>query len=144
MKKENPQTPFTLINRFDKLSEFKDYISNLQYKIIKTNKKVDYINLPCVVDIEVSSFYDNSNEKVGLPYAFTFGINGHSVLGRTKDDLLNLLSFIIDVFHLSKENRMIFRSVASKRTKKVKPKNKQQLRSLVFYVLKGMLLFYFP
>lgn len=107
MKKENPQTPFTLINKFDKLSEFKDYISNLQYKIIKTNKKVDYINLPCVVDIEVSSFYDNANEKVGLPYAFTFGINGHSVLGRTKDDLLNLLDFVICKFCLTKERRLI-------------------------------------
>ena len=107
MKKENPQTPFTLINRFDKLSEFKDYVSNLQYKVIKTNKKINYINLPCTIDIETSSFYDNAGEKVGLPYAFTFGINGHSTLGRSKEDLLNLLSFVINALKISNDNRLL-------------------------------------
>lgn len=107
MKKENPQTPFTLINKFDKLSDFKDYVSTLVYKVIKTNKKINYINLPCTIDIETSSFYDNAGEKVGLPYAFTFGINGHSTLGRTKEDLLNLLSFIINTFELNNEKRLL-------------------------------------
>lgn len=107
MKKENPQTPFTLINKFDKLSDFKDYVSNLQYKVIKTNKKINYINLPCTIDIETSSFYDNAGEKVGLPYAFTFGINGHSTLGRSKDDLLNLLSFVINALKISNDNRLL-------------------------------------
>ena len=99
---------FELINKFSKLSDFKEYLSNLKYKTIGTNKGIKYINLSCTIDIEVSSFYDDAGEKVGLPYCFTLGVNGHSYLGRTKDDLLNLLSFIIDVFHLSKENRMIF------------------------------------
>lgn len=109
MKRKNLiYDPFELINQFDKLSEFKQYISNLKYKTIKTNKGVSYINLSCEIDIEVSSFYDTNKEKVGLPYCFTLGINGHSYLGRTKDDLLNLLSFIMGVFDLSKDNRMIF------------------------------------
>lgn len=99
---------FELINKFSKLSDFKNYIKNLKYKTIKTNKGISYINLSCEVDIEVSSFYDTDNEKVGLMYCFTLGINGHSYLGRTKDDLLNLLSFIIDTFQLSKDRRLIF------------------------------------
>ena len=99
---------FEIINKFDKLSEFKEYISNLKYKVIKTNKGISYINLPCVVDIEVSSFYDTIGEKVGLMYCFTLGINGRSYLGRTKDDLLNLIAFIIDAFALSKDKRLIF------------------------------------
>ena len=98
---------FKIINKFDKLSEFKKYIQNLKYKVINTNKKISYINLPCTIDIEVSSFYYNG-EKVGLMYAFTLGINGHSYLGRTKDDLLNLIAFIIDTFKLSKDRRLIF------------------------------------
>lgn len=109
MKRKNLiYDPFELINQFDKLSEFKNYISNLKYKSIKTNKGISYINLSCTIDIEVSSFYDTNGEKVGLPYCFTLGINGHSYFGRTKDDLLNLLSFIIDVFQLSNDKRLIF------------------------------------
>lgn len=99
---------FELINKFSKLSDFKNYIKNLKYKTIKTNKGISYINLSCEIDIEVSSFYDTDNEKVGLMYCFTLGINGHSYLGRTKDDLLNLMSFIIDIFQLSKDKRLIF------------------------------------
>ena len=99
---------FEIVNKFDKLSDFKNYISSLKYKTIGTNKKISYINLSNTIDIEVSSFYDTIGEKVGLPYCFTLGINGHSYLGRTKDDLLNLLSFIIDTFQLSKDRRMIF------------------------------------
>ena len=99
---------FEIINKFDKLSEFKEYISNLKYKVIKTNKGISFINLPCVIDIEVSSFYDTIGEKVGLMYCFTLGINGRSYLGRTKDDLLNLIAFIIDAFALSKDKRLIF------------------------------------
>ena len=99
---------FELLNKFSKLSDFKNYIKNLKYKTIKTNKGISYINLSCEVDIEVSSFYDTDNEKVGLMYCFTLGINGHSYLGRTKDDLLNLMSFIIDIFKVSQNKRLIF------------------------------------
>ena len=106
-KKQN-YDPFELINKFDKLSSFKDYIKNLKYKVVSTNKGVKYLNLSCTIDIETSSFYDVDDEKVGLPYCFTLGINGHSYLGRTKDELLNLLSFIVDSFNLDKQNRIIF------------------------------------
>lgn len=99
---------FDLIEKFDELSEFKSYIQNLKYKTIKTNKGISFINLACEIDIEVSSFYDNSGEKVGLMYCFTLGINGHSYFGRTKEDLLNLLSFIIATFKLTKDKRLIF------------------------------------
>ena len=109
MKQKNQNyDPFDLVNKFDELSDFKNYLTKLKYKTIKTNKKIEYINLSCEVDIEVSSFYDTENEKVGLMYCFTFGINGHSYLGRTKDDFINLMSFVIDTFKLSKDRRMIF------------------------------------
>ena len=109
MKQKNQNyDQFDLTNKFDELSDFKKYLKNLKYKTIKTNKKIEYINLPCEVDIEVSSFYDTENEKVGLMYCFTFGVNGHSCLGRTKDEFIELISFVIDTFKLSKDRRMIF------------------------------------
>lgn len=99
--------PFTLINKFDSLTTFKNYLTNLQYKVIKTNKKISYLNLSCSFDTETSSFYDNAFEKVSLMYAFTIGINGHSYLGRSKDDFISIIRFIIDTFKLSKERRLI-------------------------------------
>ena len=38
------------------------------YKIINTNKKVSYYNIPCSIDIETSSFYSQSGEKRGCLY----------------------------------------------------------------------------
>ena len=98
-------TNFQLVNHFCSLPEFKTYIKELKYKTIKTQKKIEYINLSCTIDIEASSFYDTNNEKVGLMYCFTIGINGVSYLGRTKHDLQNILTFIFDAFDLSRNKR---------------------------------------
>ena len=106
-RKKKHYDEFELIYQFSKLSDFKTYIENLNYKVINTNKKISYLNLSCVIDIEVSSFYDTDGAKVGLPYCFTLGINGYSYLGRTQDDLLKIISFIIDTFKLSKDRRLI-------------------------------------
>lgn len=109
MKRKQPICDtFDLKYEFDNLTDFKTYITNLKYKVIKTNKQISYLNLACTIDIETSSFYDTNNEKVGLLYCFTFGINGHSYLGRTKEDMLDLFKFVIDTFCLSKERRCIF------------------------------------
>ena len=97
-KKQSYDT-FELIESFDELSSFKKYISNLKYKTYKT-KGITYINLACEIDIESSSFIDEDGNKVGLMYCFTFGINGHSYFGRTKEDLLSIMSFVCDVFKL--------------------------------------------
>ena len=78
MKQTKVISKFDLQFKFDSLSEFKEYLKNLSYKSFKTRKGISYINMSNTIDIEVSSFYDTNNEKVGLPYAFTLGINGHS------------------------------------------------------------------
>lgn len=107
-RKQQIYDTFDLKHEFDNLTDFKNYITNLKYKVIKTNKQISYLNLACEVDIETSSFYDTNKEKVGLLYCFTFGINGHSYFGRTKEDMLDLFSFVIDTFTLSKDKRCIF------------------------------------
>ena len=99
---------FAIVSRFLSAKEFKEYLSNLEYRVVKTNRGISYVNLPCAVDIEVSSFYDTAGQKCGLMYAFTFGVNGRSCLGRTKEDLMDLFSFVIDAFRLSKDRRMVF------------------------------------
>ena len=74
---------------------------------IKSNKKIEYGNFPCAIDIETSSFYENG-EKRGVMYAFVLGINGKCYIGRTYDDLWSSLDRISEFFELGKDRRMIF------------------------------------
>ena len=74
---------------------------------IKSNKKIEYGNVPCTIDIETSSFYENG-EKRGVMYAFVIGINGKCYIGRTYDDLWNSLDRIASFYGLDQNRRMIF------------------------------------
>ena len=74
---------------------------------IKSNKKIEYGNFPCVVDIETSSFYENG-EKRGVMYAFVLGINGKCIIGRTYKQLWDSFDRISEFFGLNDKRRMIF------------------------------------
>ena len=74
---------------------------------IKSNKKIEYANVPCTIDIESSSFYENG-EKRGIMYAFVIGINGKTYIGRTYSDLWNSLDRISEFYGLNNDRRMIF------------------------------------
>lgn len=109
MKKPKPEKPkFDLKEQFDSFTDFVSYIRQLDIQFIKTNKKVEYANVPCVIDIETSSFLDINGEKTAIMYCFTFGINGHSYFGRTYDDLRQIVDIVSETFNLSLERRMIF------------------------------------
>ena len=105
-KKPNYDT-FNLKNEFDSHEQFINYVKNLSLKVIKTNKKIEYLNVPSVVDIETSSFINNNGEKTAIMYCFTIGINGHSYFGRTYDELFEMLQLFTDTFNLSFEKRLI-------------------------------------
>ncbi len=74
---------------------------------IKSNKKIEYANVPCVIDIETSSFYENG-EKRGIMYAFVIGINGKCYIGRTYAELWDILDRIVSFYGLNEKRRMIF------------------------------------
>ena len=78
---------------------------NIQF--IKSNKKIEFANVPCVIDIETSSFYENG-EKRGVMYAFIIGINGKRIIGRTYEELNQWLDEISFFYKLGKNRRMIF------------------------------------
>ena len=107
MKRKNQTSIFSLKESFDNKEEFKKYVESLNVKIIKTNKKIEYINISSCVDIESSSFIDNNGEKTAIMYCFTIGINGHSYLGRTYDELFEILDFFTNKFELTKQRRLI-------------------------------------
>lgn len=65
-----------------------DKLSNIKYKVIKTNKKKTYINIECALDIETTSTYLNG-DKFAFMYIWTIGIgeNEYLITGRTWEEL---------------------------------------------------------
>ena len=76
-------------------------------EFIKSNKRIEYANVPCVIDIETSSFYEDE-EKRAIQYAFVFGINGKCIIGRYMWELILLLDKTKEHFDLWKDKRIIF------------------------------------
>ena len=85
-----------------------DFISYLltvkQSKTIRTNKKIEYYNIPCCFDIEASSFYDNfivrPENKRALMYAWVFGIGEYVVMGRTWEEFIDLTNTVSEILNL--------------------------------------------
>lgn len=84
-----------------------DEILDNQIPFITSNKKIKYANVPCAIDIETSSFYEDG-EKRGVMYAFVIGINGKCYIGRTYEELWMSLDRIVDYYQLSDKKRMVF------------------------------------
>lgn len=87
------------INDLDKLLDFD----------IKTHKKrngAKYINAPFSFDIETSSFYQNKTKRATM-YMWGFGINGKVIIGRTREEWLQLLYKISFKLGLNKDYRIV-------------------------------------
>ena len=79
-------------------------------KTIKTNKKIEYYNIPCSFDIETSSFFRSTgkmeDEKIAIMYEWTFGINGAIIIGRKWDEFFSMLNVVIEYLGLNKMKRL--------------------------------------
>ena len=95
------------------LEDFKRYLitEKSNFKLIKTNKKITYYNVACGFDIETSSFYENlivkPENKRAIMYAWKFGIEDGSVIGRTWEQLVILIHSITEILSLSLDRRLI-------------------------------------
>lgn len=95
------------------LNNFRTYLIalRLRTKQIKTNKKLTYYNVASTFDIEASSFYDNfiikPENKRALMYAWIFGIDDFTIMGRTWDDYIELTRILEEELQLSSEKRLI-------------------------------------
>lgn len=98
---------FKLINHFDTLKDFKQYIKDIKPNIkFYTSKKIKYGNVSITFDIETTSFY-NAGIKQSIMYAFTFGFNGRSYLGRTWEEFIDIYTFLYKEFELNNDKRLI-------------------------------------
>ena len=79
-------------------------------QLIKTNKKIEYYNIPCSFDIETTSFFrstGNIEEKAAIMYAWTVGINGAVIFGRTWEEFMLLIQTLIEKLGLWEYKRLI-------------------------------------
>ena len=77
------------------------------FKFVRNNKKLEYMNIPISFDIETTSFYNPSGEKQSTMYAFVLGINGKCIIGRTWDEFLLLIKRIKEHYQLNINKRII-------------------------------------
>lgn len=82
---------FTNINDL-KIKNFEVYIK----------RKIGYINLPCVFDIESTSTYQNG-QKMAFMYAYILGVNGNCILGRTWTEFIKQIDEL-SAFYKTKLN----------------------------------------
>lgn len=90
---------------FSQLDSFIDEISKEKISICVDGKK-EYINIPCTIDIETSSTYIN-NSKFATMYLWGLGFNGSSIVGRTWEELLHVISQLKAGLELSSKRILI-------------------------------------
>ena len=94
-------------------SDIKNVLWNLgNIEIIKTKKKISYLNIACAFDIETTSFYKDSNklenEKQSIMYEWTLALNDSVIIGRTYEELLSVFNYISERYKLNENKRIIF------------------------------------
>lgn len=82
------------------------------FKTVRTNKKIDFYNIPAGFDIETSSFFrstgnDDENEKVAIMYEWTFGIDGYIIIGRTWDEFVKMIVQITETMKTNPACRLV-------------------------------------
>ena len=80
----------------------------LDPEIIRTNKKIDYVNLPCGFDIETTSIM-NGTDKSAFMYIWAIGIGHNSGVyyGRKWSEFLDLCEQLSSSLGLSESKRLV-------------------------------------
>ena len=77
------------------------------FRFSYSNKKLKYFNVPAALDIETSSFYNADGQKCAIIYEWTLGIFGTVMIGRTYEQLENVLHELSSVLDLNENKRLI-------------------------------------
>ena len=89
-------------------SEIKNILDDdKNFKFIKNNKKLEYLNEPISFDIETTSFYNEDGLEQATMYAWVFVIKDKIIIGRTWDEFIMMLNVIRDYYKLHSNKRII-------------------------------------
>lgn len=72
----------------------------------KNHEKIEYLNVACSFDIETSSFYQNKEKKACM-YAYVLGLNGRVKIGRTWEEFIEDINYIVNYYSLNENRRVI-------------------------------------
>lgn len=71
---------------------------------------IEYFNIPCSFDIETTSFMakkDDEEVKAATMYIWQLGLNGTVIYGRTWDEFLSTIDYLVDYLNLSSKRHLI-------------------------------------
>ena len=80
-----------------------------ELKTIRTNKGIEYYNIPAAFDIETTSFYDGekiSENKRAIMYIWQFGIGNLVTTGRTWNQFVQLITVLKRFLKLNNFRRL--------------------------------------
>lgn len=97
-------TPDQVAGFLNGVDELLEAAGDIQFT--KQKKKAAYAEVAAVVDIESTSFYEGA-EKRATMYAWTFGLAGQSIRGRTWPELIDTLSYIGYRLELGLRRRLV-------------------------------------
>ena len=98
---------FSILEKDVSRKLFLNYLKTLVYKEEKLFKKHSIKCLPCSFDIETTSTRDSNGEKVAFMYAWVFGINGVTTLGRTWLEFITLLQEVKEILKVDINHRLL-------------------------------------
>lgn len=80
-------------------------LDDIDFGVIRTNKKKEYINLEVAFDIESTSTYLADGQKVSFMYFWTMGIKDENLIfhGRTWEDFLKVCGQLKEYYKLSED-----------------------------------------
>ena len=84
-------------------------LEEIEYDTVKTNRKIEYINLEVAFDIETTSTYLADGTKSAFMYIWTLGIkdSNHIYFGRTWGEFTDLLGQLQQFYGLNEDRRLI-------------------------------------
>ena len=107
MKKNYTDLMTMRMRRIFRFDEIDDLISLIEFKKVKKNK-ITYYNCACSFDIETSSFYDIEQlSKAGCMYIWMMNISGLTIIGRTWDEWIAVLSRIRQLLEINIDQRLV-------------------------------------
>lgn len=109
MKESQTGKSFRLINKIYRPHE----ISKLLFKdwdTVKSQKGIEYYNIPATLDFETTSFYDASGNKSSIMYLWILGFNGRCIIGRTWQSLLDCYNYMVEALEINKSKRIVIYS----------------------------------
>ena len=89
-------------------TELNKGINSLSYDVIRTNKKIEYINMPCSFDIETTSVKVAENKAAFMyVWALSLGQDNPCYYGRTWDEFISALELLSDKLQLHEAKRLV-------------------------------------